>query len=508
MLPEVQRIARHKAAIARSRLSRPVQLALDYGLLTPVQSFFDYGCGRGGDGRRLRANGYEAAEWDPYYCPENPCVAADVVNLGYVINTIEDQTERCDALLGAWRLTQCCLLISAQVSLDYAGTQAVTFGDGIVTSRNTFQKVFGQAELKTYVETHLQVSAYPLSMGIFVAFKDATAEQEFRFRRYQPRHLRLAAEVPTDLYHRHQTILEPLLHFFVERGRWPLPDEAGLFAEAIAIVGNLRKAQKILQQAVGQEPFREAVRAKRENLLVYLCGETLSGRPKFAELPPLVQVDIREHFQNYKNACNVADQLLSTLAQPDVLKRACQCAMLGKRVANTHYVHYREMTKLPLELRVLETLASRFIGLVDGATLVRFHVDKPSVAYLFYPHFERDPHPQLALSIRTALDTQAIQVTSYSDHANPPVLHRKETFVGLDYRWREKFARLSAQEEAWGLLDNPTDIGTLKGWQKRLDAAGVMLRGHRVVRQHNPAPSKARQPSTSGPAPRLSTAKF
>src|SRR5262245_61131321 len=140
MLSETpQPIARHKAAIERSRLSRPVQLALAYGLLTPQQSFFDYGCGRGGGGRRLRANGYQAAELDPFYCPTNPRVEAEVVNLGYVINTIEDQTERREALLGAWRLTRRCLLVAAQVSLDYAGEQAVTFGDGIVTSRNTFQ---------------------------------------------------------------------------------------------------------------------------------------------------------------------------------------------------------------------------------------------------------------------------------------------------------------------------------------------------------------------------------
>jgi DNA phosphorothioation-associated putative methyltransferase len=486
MLSETpQPIARHKAAIERSRLSRPVQLALAYGLLTPQQSFFDYGCGRGGDGRRLRANGYQAAEWDPYYCPTNPRIEAEVVNLGYVINTIEDQTERREALLGAWRLTRCCLLIAAQVSLDYAGEQVVTFGDGIVTSRNTFQKVFSQSELKSYIETHLEVSAYPLSIGIFVAFKDKTVEQEFRFRRYQPRHVHLAVEVPTDLYHRHQQVLDPLLNFFVARGRWPLPEEAECFAKVIAAIGSLRKAQRILQQVIGQEPFREAVHAKRENLLVYLCGETLSGRPKFSDLPPLVQVDIREHFRSYKHACHVTDQLLSTLAQPDVLKHACRRATLGKRVANTHYIHYREITKLPLELRVLETLASRFIGVVDGATLVRFHADKPLVAYLFYPYFDQDPHPRLALSIRTALDTQEIQVTSYIDHANPPVLHRKETFVDRDYPPREKFARLSAQEEAWGLLDYPADIGLLKGWQKRLDAAGVILRGHRVIRQSN-----------------------
>ena len=76
-----------------------------------------------------------------------------------------------------------------------------------------------------------------------------------------------------------------------------------------------------------------------------------------------------------------------------------------------------------------------------------------------------------------------MQTTFYLDRPNPPVLHRKETFVDLDYPFRGKFQKLSQQEGEWGLLDNPKEIGTPNSWQKRLDTAGVMLRGHRVVWQ-------------------------
>ena len=49
---------------------------------------------------------------------------------------------------------------------------------------------------------------------------------------------------------------------------------------------------------------------------------------------------------------------------------------------------------------------------------------------------------------------------------------------------RDKFARLTAQEERFGLLSGDTrDIGNLRGWQQRLVASGVELRGHRVVRR-------------------------
>jgi hypothetical protein len=43
---------------------------------------------------------------------------ADVVNIGYVINVIEDTAERRQALLKAWSLTQKVLIVAAQVLID------------------------------------------------------------------------------------------------------------------------------------------------------------------------------------------------------------------------------------------------------------------------------------------------------------------------------------------------------------------------------------------------------
>ena len=42
-------IQRHKTAIRRSALSKPVQHLIDSGLLEKGLSFFDYGCGLGDD---------------------------------------------------------------------------------------------------------------------------------------------------------------------------------------------------------------------------------------------------------------------------------------------------------------------------------------------------------------------------------------------------------------------------------------------------------------------------
>ena len=54
--------------------------------------------------------------------------------------------------------------------------------------------------------------------------------------------------------------------------------------------------------------------------------------------------------------------------------------------------------------------------------------------------------------------------------------------VHADYPLREKFARLTRQEERWGLYEHPTAIGTRQAWERLLAAKGVRLTGHRVTR--------------------------
>ena len=94
-------IARHRTALNRTDLSRPVRLALEDGLITPEISVFDYGCGKGNDLQLLGSRGIRCDGWDPAYHPHNERTSADVVNLGYVINVIEDPTERATALRNA-----------------------------------------------------------------------------------------------------------------------------------------------------------------------------------------------------------------------------------------------------------------------------------------------------------------------------------------------------------------------------------------------------------------------
>src|SRR3954452_14199026 len=97
-------IPRHKTAIRRRDFSRPVKCLLRDGLLGKDVTFFDYGCGRGEDLELLATEGVACGGWDPAYRPEAARQEADVVNLGYVLNVIEDPEERAATVRSAWQL--------------------------------------------------------------------------------------------------------------------------------------------------------------------------------------------------------------------------------------------------------------------------------------------------------------------------------------------------------------------------------------------------------------------
>lgn len=91
-------IQRHRTALSRTGLSAPMQVLARHGFLDATLTLFDYGCGRGDDITALRAHGVDARGWDPHFAPSAEHVRADVVNLGFVINVIEDRDERIVAL--------------------------------------------------------------------------------------------------------------------------------------------------------------------------------------------------------------------------------------------------------------------------------------------------------------------------------------------------------------------------------------------------------------------------
>src|SRR5437879_2750084 len=135
-------IERDRTAIRRGDYSRPVRVALKDGIIGPQAEFYDYGCGHGDDVRRLQENGIAAFGWDPAHRPEGPRRPAAVVNLGYVVNVVEDPVERDAVLKSAWELTLGVLIVSARLRSESDSERFSEFQDGYLTRLRTFQKFY------------------------------------------------------------------------------------------------------------------------------------------------------------------------------------------------------------------------------------------------------------------------------------------------------------------------------------------------------------------------------
>src|SRR5262249_33432867 len=133
-------VARHRTAVARATLSRPMRIAIHDGLINARTDTFDYGCGRGDDLRILSSQGIRCAGWDPVHRPSEPRCPADVVNLGYVVNVIENLAERAAVLREAWSLARQVLVVGARLTIERRTVAGAEYGDGCLTGRRTFQK--------------------------------------------------------------------------------------------------------------------------------------------------------------------------------------------------------------------------------------------------------------------------------------------------------------------------------------------------------------------------------
>lgn len=473
-------------AMSRSRLSRPVRLAIEDGVLQPEHSVFDYGCGRGGDLARLGEAGYKVSGWDPSHAPDNERRPAEVVNLGYVVNVIESPQERVDVLRDAWSLAGRALIVAARPDFESGQLRGREHGDGLITSKGTFQKFYAQDELRSWIAGLLGTEPVAAAPGIFYVFRDPTEAAGLRARRFRTRSISTPRPRRADaLWDEHRELLEPLALFWEQRGRLPEPMELDEAPQIQQHIGSVRSAAGVLRRVLGDERFQEATRQAERSLLVFLALEAFRGRPRFSELPSDVALDVRALFGSYKAACAEADALLFSMADEHVLDEALRTVPFGKVLPDAVYVHTDYLTELPPLVRVFEGAGRALLGEVAETTLIKLSRRERRISYLSYPTFEKDPHPHLATSLRVDLRSFRVRQRDYRASENPPILHRKETFVPQEHPSREKFERLTIQEERAGLFEDSNRIGNNEGWQEALAQSGLRLHGHRLVRGHN-----------------------
>ena len=303
---------RHRTAISRTDYSRPISVALADGLIESTTTVFDFGCGLGDDIRYLDLRGIKSWGWDPAHRQNSVLAPAQVVNLGYVVNVIEDLDERVECLLRAWSYAEKALIVSARLTSDTSNlTPAGRYGDGVVTSIGTFQKFYDQSELKNWLNEHLPEPAVAAGPGVFYIFRGNEDRIGFLASRYRRRSRSALPSTKTSI-EEHKELLSPLIAFFERRGRAPGDDE---LPEGDAIRKRFCGGQLAGGTAVGSartrceeaEVWKRIIITRAQDLLLFLALSRFDGRPRFGQLPMGVRRDIKSIFSSYRNACEESE---------------------------------------------------------------------------------------------------------------------------------------------------------------------------------------------------------
>jgi DNA phosphorothioation-associated putative methyltransferase len=383
------KIDRHKTAIDRNSLSTPVQSLFRNNFLNGSHTFFDYGCGKGDDINILKQHKVDAAGWDPVFFPDEKVHSADIINLGFVLNIIESPEERQKTLKKAFRLADKLLVVSVMLGSESLIRQFKPYGDGVITSRNTFQKYYTQAQFREYLEITLKESAIAAGPGLFYIFKDELEEQQFlvdrqrRKKHWQklsytdsPERMKIKQQV---LYTRHQPLLDDFWNQCLYFGRLPLNSEYHQTEELKFICGSLPKAFVLLTAVHGSSSFKQSEDQRRNDLLVHFALGLFRQRKPYKFMPKSLQKDIKHFFGKYTDAVEEAKALLFSIGYPNTIKLECE---KGHKIfpkgrldqGHSWTLHMDDLNLLSPTLRIYVGCTTHLYGDLHGVDLFKFHM--------------------------------------------------------------------------------------------------------------------------------------
>ena len=459
-------IERHRTAIKRYDLSRPVKLLMKHGLLQESQTFFDYGCGRGMDVEGLQSLGYEANGWDPAFQPDAKKLEAQVVNLGYVLNVIEKPPEREDALKKAFGLAEHVLCVSTLVAGEETSAHSRAYSDGYVTKSGTFQKFFEPGELEGLIERCLECEPVTLSFGVCLAFKSVEEREVFLSNRTR-RHVDWT-EISTQLrftqsssreeqlvgrYELNRELLDSYWSVMLDYGRVPDADEFASSAELRKACGGLGRAADLVIDYHGAELLQEARRVREEDVLSYLAMKHFERKFLQKHLPPRIKRDIKAFWGDYARAMKRSAELLFAAGDPGELSIAIEsldCGWYDEKEQHLTF-HRSLLDQLPAILRVYVFCGLRRFGDLDEVDIIKIHLASRKLTLQRYDDFEGKSLPELQLRIKIDLRRDFVTVFDHTTGEDRQLLFFKERFVGPDYQFGNDVVGFSKRLNKLGL---------------------------------------------------------
>lgn len=492
------KIQRHLTALSRNNFSAPVQLLARHGFIKPEHRFFDYGCGRGDDLASIKLNGIEASGWDPHYAPDQPIHAADVVNLGFVLNVIEDIEERAFALKRAFSLSQKVLAVSVML-YSSANTNGKPYRDGFLTSKNTFQKYFTQAEFKEFIELVLEEEAIPVAPGIMFVFADKDAEQQFLTARYRSsgmiRRLQRAELIRPErvprisrkeqLYQENKPLLDALWEVALDLGRWPDKSEIPNQLELLERLKTLPRALRAIESYYDLSQFDQAAETRKNDLLVFFAMQYFGKRKPYKHLESRLQRDIKQFFGDYSQALEHGRDLLLRASDPAEIDAACAWASeqgLGwLEPSQSLQLHVSQVEQLPALLRVYVACGLMIYGDLEEADLIKIHIRSGKLTLMKFDDFSA-ALPRMVRRIKINLRKQEEDVFEYGEEFSPPYLYLKSRYLNEDFPGYAEQEGFDEQLQTLSLFDlegygPPADV-----FQEKLRLARREVADNQLIR--------------------------
>ena len=480
-------VARHRTAIKRYDISKPVKQLLERGLLRKTDTFFDFGCGHGMDVEALQHLGYQASGWDPAFRPNEPKTRAEVVNLGYVLNVIEDLDERLAVLREAYELTVRLLLVSTMATGQETDSHSRPYRDGFLTKTNTFQKFYAPGELEAVIEEALGAEASTLGLGFCVVFRNEDDAELFEANRSRRRidwseisaQLKFSAPASrerreVDRYGLHQELFDQFWQTLLELGRAPEAGEFDRLAEVRRAAGGINRAVALLVARHGDELWQLVRKARTEDVLVYLAMAKFRKRFLRREIPLRIKNDIRSFFGDLSTAQTKAHDLLFAAGDPGEIEMACEAAGIGWLEKDALTIHRSLLDELPPLLRIYIYCAAQRYGDPAQADLIKIHKHSGKVTFQHYDDFEAKPLPELQGRIKVNLRNLFVEVFDHSKGPRIQLLYFKEHFLPKEHPDGTNMQRFSAKLRKLGLDEMTIGFGPdKKSFRAMCTAAGL-----------------------------------
>ncbi|MGB8165988.1 MAG: DNA phosphorothioation-associated putative methyltransferase [Chthoniobacteraceae bacterium] len=465
-------VERHRTAIKRYDLSKPAKQLLERGLLKKNDSFFDFGCGHGMDVEALQHLGYEASGWDPAFRPNAPKKAAAVVNLGYVLNVIEEPAERIATLREAYSLAERVLLVSTMITGQETDSHSRPYRDGFLTKSNTFQKFYAPGELESLIEQALDVEASTLGLGMCVVFRSDDDAELFEANRNRRRidwteisaQLKFSAPISrerrsVDRYELHKELFEQFWQTLLELGRAPEPGEFDRLAEVTKAAGGINRAVALVVTRNGEQLWQTVRKSRTEDVLVYLAMTKFRKRFLRREIPLRIKNDIRSFFGDLSSAQTRARDLLFAAGDPGEIDVACEGVEVGWQDEDSLMIHRSLLGELPPVLRIFVHCAAYRYGDPSQADVIKIHKHSGKITFQHYDDFDGKPLPELQTRIKVNLRNLFVEVFDHSKGPRIQLLYFKERFVGRTHPGRPAMEKFSAKLSKLGLDQATIGLG-------------------------------------------------